>query len=90
MHLDAGHRIAAKTAENCARCHSSKRPPADYTGDSVDWYREAIAEDDVLTDNFLSDDERHPISEMGTNSERALASNATERHIWQQFSSENL
>ena len=85
MHLDAGHGIATKTAENCARCHSSKRPPADYTGDSVDWYRKAVAKDD-----FLSDDERHPISEMGTNSERALASNATEGHIWQQFSSENL
>ena len=45
-------------------------------------------EDDFLTNNFLSDDERHPVSEIGTNSERAMASNATEGHIWQEFSSE--
>ena len=75
-------------AENCARCHSSKRPPPDYTGNATDWYRKAVMEDDFLTDNFLSDDERHPVSEIGTNSERAMGSNAIEGHIWQNFSSE--
>ena len=45
-------------------------------------------QDDFLTDNFLSDDERHPVSEIGTNIERAMASNATEGHIWQEFSSD--
>jgi hypothetical protein len=75
-------------AENCARCHSSKSPPQDYSGDPIDWYRKAVMQDDFLTDNFLSDDERHPVSEIGTNSERALASNATEGHIWQEFSSD--
>ncbi len=74
-------------AENCARCHSSKRPPADYQGDATDWYRKAVAQDDFLVDNFLSDDVRHPVSEIGTNSERAMASNAIEGHIWQNFSS---
>lgn len=75
-------------AENCARCHSSKRPPQNYQGDAAEWYRKAVMQDDFLTDNFLSDDERHPVSEIGTNSERAMASNATEGHIWQEFSSE--
>lgn len=75
-------------AENCARCHSSKRPPQDYTGNATDWYRKAVMEEDFLTNNFLSDDERHPVSEIGTNSERAMASNATEGHIWQDFSSD--
>jgi hypothetical protein len=75
-------------AENCARCHSSKRPPQDYRGDATDWYRKAVMQDDFLTDNFLSDDERHPVSEIGTNMERAMASNATEGHIWQDFSSD--
>jgi mono/diheme cytochrome c family protein len=74
-------------AESCARCHSSKRPPQGYQGDPRDWYRGAVMQDDFLTDNFLSDDERHPVSEIGTNIERAMASNATEGHIWQEFSS---
>jgi cytochrome c5 len=75
-------------AENCARCHSSKRPPQDYQGKQVDWFRRAVLEDDFLTDNFLSDDERYPVSELGTNAERAMASNATQGHIWQEFSSD--
>jgi cytochrome c5 len=74
-------------AENCARCHSSKRPPADYKGSEVDWYKTAVMQDDFLENNFLSDDVRHPVSEVGTNSERAMGSNATEGHIWQEFSS---
>jgi cytochrome c5 len=75
-------------AENCAKCHSSKRPPADYAGDQVDWFRTAVMQDDFLTNNFLSDDARYPVSEIGTNIERAMASNATEGHIWQEFSSD--
>jgi hypothetical protein len=74
-------------AENCAKCHSSKRPPADYRGSEVDWYRTAVMQDDFLENNFLSDDVRHPVSEVGTNAERAMGSNATEGHIWQEFSS---
>jgi cytochrome c5 len=74
-------------AEHCARCHSSKRPPQDYQGDPVNWYRAAVQRSDFLDNNFLSDDDRHPVSEIGTNSERAMGSNATEGHIWQEFSS---
>jgi hypothetical protein len=75
-------------AENCARCHSSKRPPQDYQGGQIDWFRKAVLQDDFLTDNFLSDDQRYPVSELGTNAERAMASNATQGHIWQEFSSD--
>jgi hypothetical protein len=75
-------------AENCARCHSSKRPPDGYQGDPLKWYRSAVEQTDFLDKNFLSDDERYPVSEIGTNSERAMASNAIEGHLWQQFSSD--
>jgi hypothetical protein len=75
-------------AENCARCHSSKRPPQGYQGDPTDWYRTAVMRSDFLTDNFLSDDERHSVTEIGTNIERAMASNAIQGHIWQEFSSD--
>ena len=75
-------------AERCAQCHSSKRPPQSYQGDTTSWYRQAVMQSDFLDDNYLSDDERHPVSEIGTNSERAMASNATEGHIWQEFSSD--
>jgi hypothetical protein len=76
-------------AENCARCHSSKQPPADYAGDKMQWFTQAVLRDDFLLGNFLSDDERYPVSEIGTNAERALASNAESGHIWQEFSSES-
>jgi hypothetical protein len=74
-------------AENCASCHSSKQPPADFHGSETTWFREAVMQDDFLTDNFLSDDVRHSVSEIGTNIERAMASNATSGNIWQDFSS---
>ena len=74
-------------AENCAQCHSSKRPPSGYTGADVDWYRTAVLQDDFLVNNFLSDDVRHSVAEIGTNIERAMGTNATEGNIWQDFSS---
>lgn len=74
-------------AENCATCHSSKRPPSGYSGTDIDWFRQAVQASDFLENNFLSDDARHPVSEIGTNSERAMGSNAIEGHIWQEFSS---
>jgi hypothetical protein len=74
-------------AENCASCHSSKQPPAG-TADRTQWFREAVERDDFLTDNFLSDDKRYSVVEIGTNVARAMGSNATRGHIWDQFSSE--
>jgi hypothetical protein len=76
-------------AENCARCHSSKQPPAGYMEPGVHWFRDAVLQEDFLQGNFLSDDERHPVSEIGTNAERALATNAERGQIWEEFSSES-
>jgi mono/diheme cytochrome c family protein len=90
-HMTASPQVlkAGRTAfaENCAQCHSSKQPPVG-TADAVAWFREAVERDDFLTDNFLSDDKRYGVDKLGTNAARALASNATRGHVWEQFSSE--
>ena len=75
-------------AENCARCHSSKQPPSDFKGSEKQWFTDAVLRDDFLKDNYLSDDQRHSVSEIGTNAERALATNAQRGQIWEEFSSE--
>jgi mono/diheme cytochrome c family protein len=76
-------------AENCAQCHSSKQPPAGYKDSKAQWFRDAVLREDFLQGNFLSDDEKHPVSEIGTNAERALATNAERGQIWDGFSSES-
>lgn len=76
-------------AENCARCHSSKQPPAGYMGSDAQWFRDAVLREDFLQGNFLSDDRKYPVSEIGTNAERALATNAERGRIWEEFSSES-
>ena len=77
-------------ADKCAQCHSSKQPPAGIAGtpSAVAWYRESVLAPDFLTGNFLSDDQRYPVTVIGTNIARAVASNATRGHVWDQFSSE--
>ena len=74
-------------AENCASCHSSKQPPAG-TADPIQWFRDAVEREDFLADNFLSDDKRYSVVQIGTNVARAMATNATKGRIWDQFSSE--
>jgi hypothetical protein len=64
-------------ADNCARCHSSKKPdnlPEDAEARKKAW-RDFVLRDDFLADNFLSDDERYPCSELGTHIGRSLSSN---------------
>src|SRR6266550_480798 len=67
-------------ADNCARCHSSKKPenlpkdPQDVEGQKKAW-RDLVLRDDFLTNNFLSDDERYPCSELGTHIARSLSPN---------------
>jgi hypothetical protein len=51
------------------------------------YFRAAVARDDFLANNTLSDDVRYPVSELNENAGRALASNAIAGHIWEQFSS---
>lgn len=86
--LDRGKTVFA---EQCARCHSSKQPAADIAANperAAQWFRESVHRDDFLDSNYLSDDRRYPVTELGTNSARALASNALRGHIWEEFSSE--
>lgn len=78
-------------AENCAACHSSKQPPADVdprSGEGKAWFRTAVAQQDFLENNFLSNDKRYPLTTIKTNSARALASNAKAGHVWDNFSSQ--
>jgi RoxA-like, cytochrome c-like len=77
-------------ADNCASCHSSKRPepmPKEPQEQKQAW-RELVLRDDFLDDNYLSDDERYPISELGTNAQRAMGTNAMTGNTWGQMSSQ--
>ncbi|HYC88110.1 MAG TPA: cytochrome c [Thermoanaerobaculia bacterium] len=82
-------------AENCAACHSSRQPGFDpFTAQGAisepakTWFRTEVMKPEFFTDNFLSDERRHPVTQIGTNSARAAATNATRNHIWDNFSSE--
>jgi hypothetical protein len=78
-------------ANSCASCHSSKQPPPEIDPQSEEgkaWFRAEVLNPDFLKDNFLSNDRRYPVTEIGTNSARAFASNARAGHIWDNFSSQ--
>jgi hypothetical protein len=78
-------------AENCAKCHSSKQPPADAVKTQLqylDWMRAEVQKPDFLDNNFLSTEERIPVDVVQTNAARSLATNATRGHVWDNFSSE--
>jgi hypothetical protein len=77
-------------ADNCASCHSSKRPDGLARGTDAyrEWMRQEVLKPDFLDDNFLSDDARKPVSLVQTNACSALATNSTRGHIWDNFSSE--
>jgi hypothetical protein len=77
-------------AENCAQCHSSKQPPTSVARSSqqyLAWMRSEVQKPDFLKDNYLSTDERIPVTIVQTNASRALATNATAGHVWDNFSS---
>jgi hypothetical protein len=93
--LEIGQRAFA---ENCARCHSSKLPPglteeSRHDPSAGAAWTALVRRDDFLEGNYLSDDRRYPIVssnkrfEIGTNAARAVATNAVEGHLWQNFSS---
>ena len=77
--MDLGKEVFAET---CAECHSSNRP-----ADGQSW-TDFAKTDEFLKDNFWSDERRYPVTKIGTNSARALGTNATRGHIWDNFSSE--
>jgi len=73
-------------ADNCATCHSSKRPPNGADEDA--WFSQAVLKDDFADNNFFSDEARYPLTKIKTNAARALGTNATRGHIWSNFSSD--
>jgi hypothetical protein len=78
-------------ADNCAKYHSSKQPPAGAAATKqqyLDWMRTEVQKPDFLNGNFLSNEERIPIDVVQTNAARALATNAIRSHVWDNFSSE--
>jgi hypothetical protein len=77
-------------AHACASCHSSKQPPASIWDpwSRNAWFERSVLADDFADHNFLSDDNRYPITQLQTNAARALATNAKRGHIWEQYSSE--
>ncbi|MBA2354346.1 MAG: hypothetical protein H0V80_06720 [Acidobacteria bacterium] len=74
----------------CASCHSGKQPPTPLIDPSARraWFEQAVRQSDFLTDNFLSDDRRYSVREIGTNVARAMGTNARKGQVWEQFSSE--
>lgn len=72
-------------AQECARCHSSKRPQQGE--DAKEWFTREVMKPDFLENNFLSDEQRYSVTELETNSARACATNAMKGHIWDVFSS---
>lgn len=76
-------------AHDCAPCHSSKQPPSWMVLPSQRraWFESSVLAADFTDHNFLSDDERYPVTLLGTNAARALGTNAKWGHIWQEYSS---
>ena len=90
-------------ADYCARCHSSKIPPAPTQVDEMNWeqywawtktddfkqqMRAMVLADDFLTDNFLSTERRIPVTLLQTNACSPLATNAIAGNIWDDFASQ--
>lgn len=78
-------------AQNCARCHSSKRPPNGVdpkSKEAIAWFEQSVTAGDFLDGNFLSSEARVPITEVKTNATRASATNALAGHVWDNFSSQ--
>src|SRR5260221_2331694 len=67
-------------AENCATCHSSKRPPAGE--DEIAWFRQEALKPDFREDNFFSVNRRYPITKIQTNATRACATNAIPGQVY--------
>ena len=88
---EEGPRTALATLKEYLRRAGDKGPEDDAVKRAREavkqYYRREVAKDDFLEDNTLTDDVRYPVTELGTNAARALATNATGGHLWEQFSS---
>ena len=69
----------------CASCHSSQTDPVE----SRDYWATVEGKPDLRKD-WLGNDKRTPVNEVGTNRSRSLHSNHMTGQIWQAYGSENL
>lgn len=70
-------------ADNCARCHSSGKPPFEVAD-----FRAIEGKIGLRTD-WLGNDVPTPITEIGTYRCRSLHSNHLRGHVWEQFANED-
>jgi mono/diheme cytochrome c family protein len=68
---------------NCARCHSSNKPPFE----AVDF--RAIDSQTGLRADWLGNDVPTPVTEVGTYRCRSLHSNHQRGHVWEEFANED-
>lgn len=81
---------AALFGDHCACCHSSLRPPATFNEEQRSaFFHQTAIHPNFLVKNFLGDDRRYSVKELGTNMARALGTNAIEGDIWADFSSKD-
>ena len=73
-------------AANCAKCHSSKRPPKG--ANEGEWFAQEVVKPDFRDGNFFSDERRYSVTRLETNASRAMGTNAASGHIWNNFSSD--
>lgn len=52
------------------------------------WAVDVVEQPEFWRQNFLSTDARVPVNYVGTNSARSMATNATDGHMWEDFSSD--
>ena len=86
-------------ARECAKCHSSQRPPlgedpqtffSDLAAQSQQTGKDLFLAEDANGErlDWLGNDERTPITTVGTVRCRSLHSNHMAGHVWDEFSSE--
>lgn len=102
---DEGHKRGREVfARNCIQCHSSVQPslvpsdPAGYAAwvsqptlpaEYMAWALHAVEDRSFWEENYLSIDRRIPVTTIGTNSARSLATNAIKGNIWEVYSSDS-
>ncbi len=55
--------------------------------DRVAWFKTQVEDPAFFETNYLSDERRYPVSLIGTNSARALGTNATPEGVWAEYAS---
>jgi hypothetical protein len=64
------------------------RPDHPFYSRYREWALAAVEKPEFWRENYLSTDRRVPVSLIGTNASRALATNAIAGHMWEDFSSD--